>query len=253
MVKKEFRDILKPALNRSFLLLLLPFSYFLDSINLLNITGEKSYLYLFCGTFIAMTLWIASTYGIDAFRFEHQDNSLEYLLSLPISRLKIILNKMIPRIFVITIFIVMLEIIAGVMIQSRLRFLDTIIYFSFWIFLVVSFFLFGFSVSLIEVKHFRLFLNIFIVFCFFHIAFGIAVLLKSTFDSLSTVVISLLGYILSSIIVNLILGISFASTYRNFDLKSLKLHGKRFTVKVMVPLFILSILGILLSAKNGVF
>lgn len=100
MLKKEFREIIVPTLLRLSILLLFPLIGLLEIGQ--YISGPSYYMFI---SFILglVTIWIASTYGIDAFRNEHKDQALEYLFSFPLSKFKIALYKLIPRISILMV------------------------------------------------------------------------------------------------------------------------------------------------------
>ena len=102
MLKKEFREIIVPTLLRLSILLMFPL---LDLLEVARYIEGPSYYMFISFTLGLVTIWIASTYGIDAFRNEHKDQALEYLLSFPLSKFKIALYKLIPRISILMVLI----------------------------------------------------------------------------------------------------------------------------------------------------
>ena len=115
MVKKEFFALLKPTLQRFSLLLMIPFVYILRAFGVLAEVHQWFLQGLLLGTYIAMLVWVAASYGLDVFREEHNDGAFEYLFTFPYRKMKIINAKLWPRMVVIsglTCFMVLLSLLS---------------------------------------------------------------------------------------------------------------------------------------------
>jgi hypothetical protein len=99
MLKKEFRDTLIILLQSSILLLSIPIIMGLS----LVINTDISFVQLLkAASFI--TLWAFTGYsGLAMFQAERKDKGFEYLLTLPLSKLKLLIFKMVPRLSVLVI------------------------------------------------------------------------------------------------------------------------------------------------------
>lgn len=104
MIKKELRDILKSALAKSF--------YTFVIITILKIfLLNMDYFQLLTTGFGILIFWICLNNSYKIYKYEVNDHAWEYLLSLPLSRWKIIFIKIVPR-FVIISILLMIYVIA---------------------------------------------------------------------------------------------------------------------------------------------
>jgi ABC-type transport system involved in multi-copper enzyme maturation permease subunit len=98
MLRKEFRDALHRLLECLVLLVAVPLGYFWDR-------AIVHYGWRFADIVPAVftaTIFLFAVYaGISLFSSEKKDRALEYLLSLPVSRSKIVLAKIIPRLSIL--------------------------------------------------------------------------------------------------------------------------------------------------------
>ena len=98
MLEREFRDAAWQFGGIMLFLAVIPLVYLLDSSTYR--TGVRLSEYMIGGFGL---LWLISTVyiGYNIFRSEIRDDSFEYVLSLPISRLKLLVWKTLPRILVL--------------------------------------------------------------------------------------------------------------------------------------------------------
>jgi ABC-type transport system involved in multi-copper enzyme maturation permease subunit len=94
MLKKEIRDALKRFIESLVALLIIPFVYIGDK--LVTKIGLDYASLLQTGFFITLVIY-AVLAGATVFRAERKDRAFEYLFSLPLTRRRIILAKVLPR------------------------------------------------------------------------------------------------------------------------------------------------------------
>lgn len=103
MIKKEFKDIIKPAGLRVLSGVVIIMLFF----TALFIFGEKNVLYLvnivnmFKFLFWVIILWISYNLGINMFKQEQADHAMEYLFSSPLTKTELVIKKLIPRLLVL--------------------------------------------------------------------------------------------------------------------------------------------------------
>jgi hypothetical protein len=243
MLKKEFREIIVPTLLRLSILLMFPLLGLLGVSR--YITGPSYYMFISI-TLGLVTVWIASTYGIDAFKNEHKDQALEYLFSFPLSKFKIALYKLIPRISILMVLIavnLVVDFTGFANFEGEGPVFYAIVVFS-PVCLVMFFLLSGFFVSMFfEKKRSRIFLNTAAMAAMTAISLGIHSLLMST--SLIRHVYDI-SFSVGCLVVLAVIGTAFVSVYGKMDLKPANLHGRKFTWRALPPLLVLTVLGILL-------
>jgi ABC-type transport system involved in multi-copper enzyme maturation permease subunit len=247
MLKKKFREIIVPALLRLSILLIFPLLSFLLGVFQYIYISRITYYSFISFTIGLVTIWIASTYGIDAFKYEHRDQALEYLLSFPLSRYKIVLYKLIPRVSILMVLIAVNLVVAFIGLAEYFEgeglLFHVIIIFA-PICLAMFFLLSGFFVSMFfEKKRSRIALNTMAIVSMTVVSLGIHSLLMST--SLVRQVFDI-SFSAGCLVVVAVMGTAFVSVYRKMDLKPASLHGRKFTWRVLPPLLVLTVLGILL-------
>lgn len=247
MLKKEFREIIVPALLRLSILLMFPLISLLEVGQ--YISGPSYYMFI-SFTLGLLTIWIASTYGIDAFRNEHKDQALEYLFSFPLSKFKIALYKIIPRISILLVLIA-INLVVDFMGFADYFKGEGVLFYVMVVFspvcLVMFFLLSGFFVSMFfEKKRSRIFLNIAAIISMTAVSLGIHSLLMST--SLIRHVYDI-SFSAGCLVVLTAMGTAFVSVYRKMDLKPAALHGRKFTWRTLPLLLVLTALGILLFIR----
>jgi ABC-type Na+ efflux pump permease subunit len=94
VLRKELRDTLKTFAQSLMILLVIPIALLLDW-HVLHSQWEISGIYQ--PVFLAVIIIYAVYSGVSIFQAEKRDRALEYLLSLPVSRWKIVTVKVLPR------------------------------------------------------------------------------------------------------------------------------------------------------------
>ncbi|MFC2156073.1 hypothetical protein ACFLRB_06260 [Acidobacteriota bacterium] len=244
MLKKEFREIIIPAISRIGTMAL-----FLLVISIVNGSPLKISLYIICCAYVI--LWISNCYGIGAFRHEYRDNAFEYLLSFPLSKCRIAVNKLLPRVAVLVLLTAIYEVLAVIHLLPILRSqsfqVDSFALFDplFFPIGVVYFFGAGFSVGLFEWKSLRILIGFLTLLFTIFISIGI----KTLFDSLSvsfSIFYYLYGisFIIAVVIVTGIMGAAFVSVYKKFDLKPSQFHRKKFILRSLPLLLLITAISI---------
>jgi len=263
MLKKEFRDIMKPVLAILSILLIVPLLALLklplnDTFRFVTIrvyrivtsvTGNV-YLLSFIFLFGALIFWIANMSGFSTFKYEHKDRAFEYLLAFPLSRTRILQYKILTRLSVILTFVALYEVLAFLFltglrsVQGSLFFLFDPLFFPLW---VVFIFLTGFFISLFEQKNWIAVISLIIFIATVVISLAIRILIIS--GSGAALRSSSLNGTAATVAALIILGIlaaAFFPVYRRFDVKSAHIHGRRFTLRVLPPLLLLIIFGLVI-------
>lgn len=100
MLKKECKDTWRILLESSLLLMAIPVVWIVSQLFGLEAPIEDLIAFV-----CMITVFAFSGYsGLTLFRFEKQDRALEYVLTLPIGRLRMFFNKLLPR-FILLLFL----------------------------------------------------------------------------------------------------------------------------------------------------
>jgi ABC-type Na+ efflux pump permease subunit len=100
VLKKEFQDTLKTLFYCLLLFLIVPIARLLD-MQVLHSEWEISGIWQ--PVFTAVIIFFTAYSGISIFQVEKRDRALEYLLSLPLSKWKIIGAKVFPRLIMVLV------------------------------------------------------------------------------------------------------------------------------------------------------
>jgi hypothetical protein len=99
MLKKEFRDTLIILLQSSIMLLSIPI---IMGLSLVMDTGIPFVQLVKAASFITLLAFTGYS-GLSMFQWERKDKGFEYLLTLPLSKLKLLIFKMLPRLSILFI------------------------------------------------------------------------------------------------------------------------------------------------------
>ncbi len=264
MLKKEFRDIIKPTLVRLSFLLIIPllalfkvslFKIFhflsISVLHIIKAPAENIYLSSFIFLLGLMIFWTANHFGSNAFREEYRDRAFEYLFSFPFSKSRLFFYKFIPRVSILVVLVALYEVLAFFYvipmrdIKGALFFLIDPVFFPFW---VIFFFMGGFFVGLFEQKNWIAVVTLTVFYSSIPISLGVC---KRIIRSIEPNIIfrnyfTGLSFIFGTLIILLVLGVAFFIVYRKFDMKSFALYSRRFAFIVLPPLVSLTVLGIYL-------
>jgi hypothetical protein len=251
MIKKEFRDIIP------FTLLVLTGLFIVPLLALfkVSITGIVNFLVIFLfpilksgpaniymtsftfllGFIIFLT---ANNYGFQAFRYEHKDQALEYLLSFPFSKYRVLLYKLIPRIAILFLLTLLYEVLAFYYLipmrplQGVFFFLMDPIFFPFWVLFILAA---GFFVGLFEHKNWIAVVSLLVFLGFIVISLGIKTIIRSINPGMAqNICLSGVSFVLGTLVIMVVLGTGFLLVYRKFDMKSNSIFAKRF-VRIVLP------------------
>ena len=105
MLKKEACDALKRELECLIILGAVPLAFCWDRLVMKFNWGFRD---IFSAVFITTVVIYAVYAGATIFQSEKKDRAFEYLFSLPVSRSKILLAKILPRLIILTILVIIL-------------------------------------------------------------------------------------------------------------------------------------------------
>jgi hypothetical protein len=213
MLKKEIIDSLKRLEESTIVFVLFFIAYILDRT---VIHTDWEFLVVFNVVFLTTIVLFAVHAGTSIFHCENKDRAFEYLLSLPLSRMKIVLYKILPR------FAILILLLGGLMIsyglEPTLRHTGNLI-FLFFISVFISIEIISALVGFVGVGLFYLVFQLSTnIMNYFAYKLNIINYFKNNF----------LGIILSAAFLLIPFGLSFWITFKNFDLKPLKYHIKAY-------------------------
>lgn len=254
MLNKEIRDVLKQIVFFTAAVLLLPAFLIITTI-----ISNQSYFSIFFPLFQFGLIFWAFFMGSSLFSLEHGQRGMEYLLSLPYSRLKLLGLKIIPRLIAVLIFFTAFWILynsGG----------EDLAAFPFTPFAAIYFFLFLISLSLSANSENFLVLfvsslfSLFIYFELLSLVIFLAIRMKRipyyrlSYSYFFTGELDpyLTGFILLAAVVLLLpLLVSFILSFKIFDIRPAKVYNKRY-FKFFTPLFIFCFIISILFASQGI-
>lgn len=236
MLKKEFRDTLRILLESSILLLSVPLI-----ILTLLIMGFK----VNCGLLIKytsiITVFAFSGYsGLGMFLWEKRDKGFEYLLTLPISRLKLFIYKLLPRFVVLMAMLVTWALVFNMPVND-------------YIVVLIFIQLAAACLSLAFNSYFAALIGIILLGFFYSLSSRFIIFLFYRWQGISIDPFTIISpYVLAALLLGIPLGISFLSAFRNFDLKPYKYVIKPYLF-IALPLFLVQVVVIFLYYEKIVY
>ncbi|NIO48987.1 MAG: hypothetical protein GTN73_06080 [Candidatus Aminicenantes bacterium] len=254
MLKKEINDVLKQIVFFTAAVLLLPAFLIITTI-----ISDQSYFSVFFPMFQFGLIFWAFFMGSSLFSLEHGQRGMEYLLSLPYSRLQLIGFKIVPRIIAVMIFFVAFWILynAGGEDLAALSFISfTFTYFSL--------FLISLSLSASSQNFLVLFVSsLFSLIIYFELL-SVVIFLVTRMKRIPYYRLNyryfftgeldpyLTGFILLAAIVLLLpLLVSFILSFKKFDIRPAKVYNKRY-LKFFTPIFIFCFIISAFFASQGI-
>lgn len=241
MLKKEILDTLKKLAESSIFLIAIPFAYLWDLV-VIKFGWEFSEIFKFVCLLFAF--FFSAYSGLTILQAEKKDRAFEYLFSLPVSKMKIILYKLVPRLLILLVLAVVFTPLAFYKINPNAVFQYT----------------FSSSAQLILIFLFSVFLS----FAFSSLILGLVglymlhVLSMFTSRILSFLAIKLhifpitslgkaeqISAFLSALLLLIPLGIAFWITFKNLDMKPLKLQMKTYYCITLIPIVIFIFVDVL--------
>ena len=244
MLKKEINDVLKQTLFFVLIILLLP-----AFLVLTKIYPDPSYLNAFFPVFQFGLFFWAFFMGASLFSVERGQNGMEYLLSLPLSRYKLMGLKVSPRFINILIFYgiyLILYLGTGISCAGLSLICFSFIYFSLY-FISISF---SASLENFLVHFIATFLFLFFILGLEYSLFWLTIKIKGYIYFTQEITPFITGnlepftityIIITGICLLLPFLAAFTLSIKKFDIKPPRVHNRRF-LKFFAPLFILGLL-----------
>lgn len=235
VLKKEIRDTLKALGHCLLVLLFIPLAMLMNW----HISHAQWEIYgIFVPVFVVIVLIFAVYSGVSIFQAEKKDRALEYLLSLPVSRGKILAIKILPRITVLMLLIV----IGGFLSIFQTMISDAIsVILVFFIAVLISLAVDSLVNAVIGV----LLINIILYYTSIITSY---LTIKYRFLG-STEPLFWLSYLVPGLLLLLPLAVAFGVTFKNFDLKPLKWQAKPYLV-IALPWVAILLLYIMVFVKD---
>ncbi|MCP4153529.1 MAG: hypothetical protein GY757_37725 [bacterium] len=248
MLKKEFRELIVPALARlSIVSIPVPiyFIFFMGS----DFTLFD--LLKFCTGCLGIAIcWIANNFGLQALKTEFRDNAFEYLCSFPMSAYRIISNKLVPRLLILSVltggYLALALIVKAIKPGTQMLLVFPLYpaYFPVW---VLFFLVLGFSLSLIRKPNVRAGLNFVLFMNFVLFALHTVAVLRDLGvpwgANWETV---LFAFLMIAIVLILIMAAAFLIIAGRFEPGLPDSYGKKFMYWVGLPLTVTSIAGLII-------
>lgn len=200
--------------------------------------------------FAGITMTTAGFLSMSSFRAEYIDSAFEYLFTFPISRNRIILNKLFPRIILLTCLLVIYEILAVFYIiplrpiQGPMFFLIDPLFFPA---AVIFLFLSGFFLGIYEQKNWGAVVSLITLISLVITTSGIKSLLRQTGASQwEPMLLTGLSFITASLLILAAIYLAAVSEFRRMDVRSLSLYTRRFAIRALLPLSLVSITSIVI-------
>lgn len=233
MLKKEILDALKKLIECLIVLIAIPICFVWDR---LFIKFRWDFLDIFY-LVLVITVVVYSIYsGANIFQSEKKDRAFEYLLSMPLTRVKIMIYKIFPRISILALLIIVLVVFSGGKI-SLINVLQLI-----FIFLISTFISFTISSAIMGFIGVSM---LYIVFYFTSRILSFVALKLHIFSNISES--GLLISLLSAFILLIPFGIAFWKTIKNLDVKPLKLQMQSYYYIALPSLFVIIIFLVLFN------
>jgi len=206
MLKKEFRDTLRILLESSVMLLAVPLIFLMSLIMGFTIN------YVELTKIIAIiTVFVFSGYsGLGMFLGEKRDKGFEYLLTLPVSRLKLLIYKLLPRFVVLMLYLVTWALVFNMPIKDYMVVL---------IFIQLA----AVCLSLAFNSYFAALIGIILLGFLYSLSSRFIVFLFIRWQEISIDPFAIISpYVLAALLLGIPLAIAFLLALRNFDLKPYK-------------------------------
>jgi len=259
MLKKECRDILIQSFFFAVAMIALPAVIFLA-----GIIPKQPYLAIFMPTFQSGLLFWALFMGVSLFSSERGQKGMEYLLSLPYSRLRLLSIKVLPRLLSILFFYLVL---LALYYQGGRDFVALALFsfsFLYFVLLFISLCLAPLSDNFLVLSLVSLFALVIFNEVFFLIAWLLMRMAGITYYSWSEISgtfltlewaaetwLSFLVLILAAIFILLPLGLAMLFSFKKFDVRPSKIYNRRY-FKFLAPSLALGILCATLTVWLGI-
>ncbi|MCK4646513.1 MAG: hypothetical protein KAU46_09690 [Candidatus Aminicenantes bacterium] len=255
MLKKEFREVLVQTLLFVLATLLMPVFVIVTTI----VSDDPSYFGVFFVIFQVGLLFWAMFMGASIFSFDRGQRGIEYLLSLPYSRLQIIGLKIIPRLSAVVIFYLLYLILYSAGGEYFLLMLFTPFTAIYFVLFLIALSLSVISDNFVVLSAASVF-SLFVYLVLFYLAYVSGLLIRGIPHEEFGLTLSDFfaaepgwgpGFILViALVLILPFLIAFLLSFRKFDVRPEKVHNIRY-LKYFAPLLALGLLISLLFAYMG--
>lgn len=237
MFLKELKDTLKQTGSIMTLMVVMPLIYLLDSSFYRTGTTLLEYM---AGGFAILWMIALGYLAYNMFRQEEKDNAVEYILSLPIPRWKLLLWKTVPRIVVLLVLI-------GISFGFGFEYIP-IGMVAFVVFSQIC----GFTLGIVGRKSWITRLMLFVMaICVYFVNSLLAELIwgeiieASSILPFPTTMLKLMGHVGFSQLMYIFIEFGFLALilipiYRNWDLKPVRVRERSFEKRAIVPLILLA-------------
>ena len=258
MLRKEFREIIKPVLITVFVLVLIPFLYkilpgFMGR-SIENLSESMGILQTFDLYLIALIITRESgVFGSSIFRSEYRDNAFEYLFSSPIQVSRVLTIKAVTRLSALMIFLTVYIFIfyshTDIEVNSILT--DSIFlnpkFFISWIMFLFFISLFP---SIFKKKNWIAITSLVTLLSIFILPIALKkILLSSKFRFTNNNDTDVLVFMIGMAVVFIISCVAFYFSYKRIDLKESFFEGNRYVLIALIPQIVLIVISILVFIK----
>lgn len=249
MLKKEFRDSLRVLLECSLLLLVIPAILLMD---VLFFHINLGFMELLQVILIITVLAFAIYSGLTLFRREEKDRSYEYLFSLPLSRSKILVCKIFPRLLLVILLLLIYAFLFGIEEDPIFRQNDNVLV------TVTVFFFSALFLSLAFRNLGAAFIGVYLLLVVYELSFSFSIevfwkiRLTRYYDQLHdymTGFFAKMVSILPGLLIIIPLGISFFLTVKRLDLRPPKYRIKPY-LYIALPFILVQALLLLLFRED---
>ena len=236
MLKKEFRDSLRILLESSLFLLAVPMSILASVIMGFTLAYGQLIKY----TSIITIFAFAAYSGLGMFLWEKRDKGLEYLLTLPMSRLTLFLCKLLPRMILLLVLLGAW----GLIFQVSIKQLVVVL-----IFIQLA----AASLSLAFNSYFAAIIGIILLMFFYSLSQRFIWFLFYQWRELSVNPFAIISpTLLAALLTGIPLALSFLMAFKNLDLRPYKYTVKPYLF-IAVPLLLAQVAVIFFFYEKVVF
>ncbi|MCK5003742.1 MAG: hypothetical protein KAS21_01565 [Candidatus Aminicenantes bacterium] len=254
MIKKEFKDIIKPTALRIVTGVLIIFLFY----TALRLFGGREapffadIIYLYDVLFWLIIVWVSFNLGINMFKKEQTDYAMEYLISSPLSKPEIFIKKISPRLIILFLLVLFYFMLQNLHIFLSIEKSRHIIGFSGVIIITFTVFLCSAFLSIYEWGDFKALVWLIITFPGYHLSLLLDNFLHLNVVSDDSILVSIGLINLSLMIITIILGIGFYFSYRNFDVRAQKIFKNKFSLISGIPLILIILTSLIIGISKNI-
>jgi ABC-type Na+ efflux pump permease subunit len=224
MLKKEVRDSLRRELECLLLLGAIPLAFIWDRFVVKFGWGFRD---IFSGVFLTTVIIYAVYAGATIFQSEKKDRAFEYLFSLPVSRSKILLMKLVPRIIILFLLVIILQLFFEVHVAD----------------IGITYFVLFFISAFLSIGTSSIMINLIGVLMLYYVYYALWMILMNFYffhglESRGSWIIPAFQLFAAALLL-VPMGTAFWLTFKRMDVKSMKLQLKTYYAIVLPTLVIL--------------